>query len=145
MNRKRLEHGVKVLQELLARRVRDGDTAREKEGDRFNILNWGYTTSCGTSACVAGWFTLDPVFQAQGLSNSREMGLGVLLKPRYAGLETYRALEKFFDIDTLQAWHIFDANHTNRIDHAIERIQDVLAGADAYSMTYTRKSQAEEA
>lgn len=81
MNRERLEHGVKVLQELLARRVRDGDTAHELEGDRFNILGWGYTTSCGTSACVGGWFTLDPVFRAQGLSNSREMGLGMLLKP----------------------------------------------------------------
>jgi len=145
MNRERLEHGIKVLQGLQERRIPDGDTADEQGGDRFDIATWGYDLDCGTSACVGGWFTLDPTFQAQGLSNSRETGLGLLLKPQYAGLETYDALQAFFGIDTWQAWHIFESDNTNRIDHAIQRIQDVLAEADAITMRITRQSQAEEA
>lgn len=149
MNRARLEHGLTVIRKLSDEGV--------EEDNRLFMGSWGSTSACGsiggtapptlgcyTSACLAGWFTLDPVFREQGLCNDgdthphhRFHSLGPVFGPH----REYRALQAFFDLDAIACNHIFAGWNSNRLEDAAARIRFVLEGRDVFELREQRQAQ----
>jgi hypothetical protein len=127
----RLAHGIVVLQGLIDRGVNQGL-------DEVKMHTWGSANDCGTVACIAGWFTLDPVFQAQGLEHTHSFNM----QPGYGSAEGWPALELFFGVGYQEVNHIFGSDNTNRLEDAIERIQNILDGTDDLEQHKVRLRQA---
>jgi hypothetical protein len=130
MNVGRLKHGITVLQGLIEREVNDGP-------EQVDMNAWGSQDRCGTIACIGGWFTLDPVFQAQGL----EFEAPDDLAPHYGHRQGMEALMFFFEIDQHQVSHIFGSHNSDQLEHAIERIQNVLDGTPQELFAQIRQGQ----
>ncbi|MEX3914841.1 hypothetical protein AB4Y43_01150 [Paraburkholderia sp. BR10872] len=64
--------------------------------EKFDITNW----DCGTAACAVGHACLNPIFNEQGLWLSDGM-------PAFQGDESWWAVERFFEIDSVQSGHLF--------------------------------------
>lgn len=72
--------------------------------DKFSITNW--VADCGTVACAIGHACNIPSFQKAGLHLEGKLDPG--LSPAYNGNYSWRAVEKFFDLEAYQAAHLFD-------------------------------------
>jgi hypothetical protein len=106
--------------------------------------SWGSTSACGTSACLAGWFTLDPVFREQGLRNdgdTRPNHKFHALGPVFGHHREYRALQAFFGLDAIACNHIFAGWNSNRLEDAAARIRVVLEGRDVFELREQRQAQ----
>lgn len=129
MNRERLEHWIKVLEN-----VRDAEKA-------WDIDKWfeDFTDpyACGTSACALGWAARDKQFIKEGLTVNMDRAPGNIF---YVGVSGAQACEEFFSIDGDAAAHIvYPSNYLDddgdelvpcevTVDMAISHIRDVLDG-----------------
>ena len=139
MNTQRLEHAKKIIARLRAEGV--CDTQTPIGGSVLDMGRWGITTPCGTSACLGGWFTLDPVFREQGLESDRSKKLDRNLYPHFANHTGFTSLAVFFGVDQPSSKHIIHGRNTNSFTDALERIDEVLAGASIEQMLSTREVQ----
>ena len=63
---------------------------------------------CGTTACLAGWACTMPEFQKDGLKvGIWSSGHSQMAVPMFEGLESFSALEQFFDLTEEQAYYLF--------------------------------------
>lgn len=117
MNIQRLQHLITILQGV--------------PPDRFNLAAW----KCGTTACAVGWACLAPEFNKQGLTFR---GPGpVYSKPDAEPDEFYthwRAVEEFFGLTEVQAWHLFTEHAYASIPNPVpqdvaDRITALLKGS----------------
>src|SRR4051812_3771468 len=93
----RWEHGLAVLQKL---------TPHERR-HHFKMATWGEKTDCGTVACAAGMFSLDPWFRKRRFSSVWREGEWPRLKPVLdpVGSESWMSMiEKFFYVN----WRLSD-------------------------------------
>lgn len=130
MRKDRLEYGIQIVRRLEASGVGDAlqpDALYRLEMQcRWRELGTAISDD-GFIACVGGFFTLDPEFQAQGLTQYEDPDFECdAFIPRFDGAEDFEALARFFEIDPHQAGHIFGGECTSLFNHAVERIQNVL-------------------
>jgi hypothetical protein len=67
--------------------------------NRMSKENWAH--QCGTTACLGGWASLYPPFQAMGLNPD------CFFEPSYRGLSRYAALGAFFALPGFETIGIF--------------------------------------
>lgn len=80
---------IKSLQNTLRK-------AKER-GDYLDLTTWGW----GTTHCIAGWLTTDPLFlKAGGTTIEDNHGLAI---PAFSDYEDYDAVSEYLDIDDDQA------------------------------------------
>lgn len=83
MNRPRLLHLISILEQV--------------NSEDYDQSHW----HCGTTACAGGHAAMDPLFQAEGLSQTSTGA------PLYAGYDAFDALSRFFDLSYAQTSYIF--------------------------------------
>lgn len=117
-----------MLLELIERGVKPASMIADDGNDHFCIYSWG-KKGCGTTGCIGGWATLDPELRAQGLKNYNDLDLDYAsdLTPVFEDDGGFTALGKFYELDTDTTNYIF-GHHNNTLEHAVERITDVLQG-----------------
>lgn len=129
---------------LLAARLREPDVE-----PKFDLVSWcsaefrrepkdvntavrnRLKTKCGTTACAIGYACLMPAFQTEGLGFYYD-AVFEELTPRYGGMVSWDAVERFFEISEPQAHQLFAissypsalttaADVANRIDKFIAK------------------------
>ena len=120
MNLPRLEHANTILERFM-----DGDAHLDVSRGGIYFPRWNVIIPNGSvSAHPGAWFARDPEFQAQGLSVSSRSDW----TPRYRCYVGQDALQHFFELSPFENNFLFDHCHSDRVEHAVERLQLVIKG-----------------
>lgn len=135
-----------IQRERCERAIAFGRSFVPPEGAKFNMRIWGTHPSghkpreqnyCGTSACFAGWLSLDPWFRKQGMAGQwqRSVVTGYAWRLAPCGVEygtgtyPFYALKDFFGLSEAQIFHVFGPDKGGTAVDAADRLQACLDGA----------------
>jgi len=75
------------------------ETKQFNEEEKFDLNGWHYKDECGTIACAIGWATT--------LFKKEKFELTDHDTPQYKRFWDWKAVEKFFSIDSYEAEYLF--------------------------------------
>jgi hypothetical protein len=146
VNQERITRAVEVIRELIDRGVTD-EPDEIDSAEALNMNTWGRQNDCGTSACLAGWMTLDPQLREMGLRNRKDFHPSYTdsLEPRFQEAKGGEALVKFFYITHDEMRYIFGGDNPNSLEKGLSRLERVARGEYDPRQEYADERREEEA
>ena len=98
--------------------------------EKFDMGVWSRETYCGTTACAVGHACDIEEFKAEGLHLGRPYNNSEYAVPNFAGLQSFRAVDAFFDLWADQSSYLFGTRTHRETPREVANRIEVFVATD---------------